>query len=143
MRNKNYAFLLLSGIFGMVIGIGACLTIIGAIIGIPLIIGASKYLAWAKISDEELIAEKDQLMIWGIVFTILMFPLGGIALIPPLTMDQNLTGKTDQKEYKPTDTTNEKKSKIDRLTELSELKQKGLIDENDYEAAKKKILFED
>lgn len=147
MKRDNYAFLLISGIFGMITGIACCITIFGVIIGIPLIIGASKYLAWAKISDEELYAEKEQLMVWGIVFTILMFPIGAIALIPPLTMDKykttTTTDKSNQGEYKPTETTDTKRTKLDRLTELSSLKEQGLIDEKDFEIAKTKILSED
>lgn len=147
MKNKNYAFLLISGILGMITGILACLTIFGAIIGIPLIIGASKYLAWAKVSDEELAVEKDNLMLWGVVFTVLMFPVGAIALIPPLTMDKDKANTTVQadsnKEYQPTQTTDDKKSKLDRLSELSTLKEQGLIDERDFEIAKKKILSEE
>lgn len=146
MKNKNYAFLLVSGILGMITGIVACITILGAIIGIPLIIGASKFLAWAKLSDEELYAEKDQLMVWAIVFAILMFPVGALALVPPLTMDNTTTtttNKPEQKDYEPTQATDNKKSKLDRLSELSALKDQGLIDEKDFEIAKKKILSED
>lgn len=147
MKNNNYAFLLISGILGMITGITACITIVGAIVGIPLIIGASKYLAWAKVSDQELLADKEQLLVWGIVFTILMFPIGAIALVPPLTMDKNktttTTEKSEQKEYTSTEATNEKKSKLDRLNELVSLKEQGLIDEKDFEIAKKKILSED
>lgn len=147
MKNKNYAFLLISGILGIITGILYCLTIFGAIVGIPLIIGASKYLAWAKVSNEELAVEKDNLMLWGVVFTVLMFPAGAIALIPPITMDKDKASTTVQadsgKEYQPTQTTDDKKSKLDRLSELSALKEQGLIDERDFEIAKKKILSEE
>lgn len=144
MKNKNYAFLLIGGILGMIEGIVACITIVGAIVGIPLIIGATKYLAWAKVSDEDLFAEKDTLLIWGIVYTILMFPIGAITLIPPLTMDKTFSStQNNSSTYEQKNATSEKKSKLDRLMELEEMKKQGLIDENDFEIAKKKILSED
>ena len=146
MKNNQYAFLIISAILGLVTGILACLTLLGIVIGIPLIIGATKYFEWAKLSNDELAKQQNELMIWGVVFTILMFPIGAIALFPPLMMSQNNFNKTEEtskKEFQQTNATSSKKTKLERITELSELKEKGLIDETDFEIAKKKILSED
>ena len=143
MKNRNYIFLLVSAILGFVAGIGYCITIFGAIAGIPIITGAFKYLAWSKMTDEELAKTKDSLMLWGIIYTILMFPLGGIALVAPFNLEGQIYSGNDKKEYKPTEAKPaEQKSKAERISELNELKEKGLIDEKDFEIAKGKIINE-
>lgn len=141
-RNDNYIFLLVSGIIGMIVGILACITIIGLILGIPLIIGARKYLDWAKLSNEDLAKEKDNLLIWGIVFAILTFPIGLLALVPAFNTSGQIYS-SEAKSYEPTHaSSSSKKSKAERINELYDLKEKGLIDANDFEIAKNKIINE-
>jgi hypothetical protein len=135
MKNKNYIFLQASAIVGLIVGI---LTAI-CLVGIPLIIGAVKYFAWAKMTDEELAQVKDNLMLWGIIYTVLMFPIGAISLVPPFNLDGQLFGG---RKYDYTQAKDAGKSKAERISELNELKQKGVIDENDYEIAKNKIINE-
>lgn len=137
-RNKNYAWLLYSGILGMIAGAILCITIIGIIFGIPAIIGAKKYLEWSKVSDSELEKHKDELLIWGIVWAIMMFPLGLPALVPAFNTKGEVYEKVN--EFKPTKTAS--KSKAERIKELSDLKEKGLISEEDFEIAKNKIISE-
>ena len=52
-----------AGIIALVCGILACLTIIGAIVGVPLIIGGKKCMDLAQLSDDEVIANKDTILI--------------------------------------------------------------------------------
>ena len=56
--NKNNLFLTISAVIALIVGILASITIIGLIIGIPLLIASKKFFAWAKLTDEELLAEK-------------------------------------------------------------------------------------
>ena len=62
------SLLKISGIISIVIGFLCCLTIFGAIVGIPLIIGGVKFKDYSSISDEELMTHKDSIIIWTIVF---------------------------------------------------------------------------
>lgn len=141
MKNKNYIFLKISGVLGVVFGIIYCITIVGIIVGVPLIIGATKFFSLAKQTDEELQNQKDTVLVWGIVFTIIIFPLGALALIPSFNLDGQLYSSGG---YKPTKAEDKsKKSKAERINELFELKEKGLIDENDFQIAKNKIINED
>ena len=132
-KNKNTAFFMISGILSIVFGILACITIFGAIIGIPLIIASNKYFAWAKMTPQELAPYRDSILIWGVVVTILIFPLGVFALIPVFNTEnsEQTTNSTDSQYMK---------QKMDKISKLFELKQQGIITEEDFKKAKEKIL---
>lgn len=137
MQNKNSTFYLVSGIIGMIYGILTCIFLIG----IPFIIGASKYLAWAKMSDEEMAPNKDAVTIWGIVFAIFMFPLGLLALFPIFNFDGQLTNATNSNQT-ATHSSDGMDAKMEKIKKLYELKEKGILDEEDFKLAKEKILKE-
>jgi len=63
-RNRNYVVLTIMAILGFVMGILYSITIIGLIIGIPMIMGAKKYLDWAKMTDEELLSVKQSILVF-------------------------------------------------------------------------------
>ena len=60
----NKSLLKISGIISIVLGIICCLTIFGAIVGVPLIIGGNKIKDMANLSDKELMTQKDTILIW-------------------------------------------------------------------------------
>ncbi len=70
-----------AGIVSFVLGIICCLTIIGAIVGVPMIIGGNKLREYSNKSDEEIIKNKDTILIWGIVLTFICTISGILALI--------------------------------------------------------------
>ena len=144
-RNRNYAVLTIVGVMGYIFGILACITIVGLIIGIPMIMGAKKYMDWSKISDEELLNEKPSMLGWTIFFCIFTFPFGLVALIPYFNLeggvDRAATGAVQgvKGAFAKKDPMQEK---IDKIEKLAALKEKGLIDEDDFKVAKAKILSE-
>ncbi|MCK9575942.1 MAG: SHOCT domain-containing protein [Clostridia bacterium] len=141
MANKNYTWLMLVAILGYIIGVIACVTVIGLIIGIPMIIGANRYAYWAKMSDEALQNEAQSMFGWTIFFCIFAFPFGLVALIPYLNLDADKIDTVENVKY----TVSKKdpmQEKIDKIEKLAALKEKGLIDEDDFKVAKAKILSE-
>ena len=135
--NKNSTFFLIAGILGIVFGIIYILTLVGIIVAIPLFIGASKFFKWQKSSDEEVLADKDSVVVWAIVFSIFLFPLGLIALVPVFNMEgqisQVITPKSVEKEMD---------EKMDKIKKLHQMKEDGIITEEDFKLAKEKILSE-
>ena len=74
------SLLKISGIIAIVFGILACLTLVGAIVGVPLIIGGAKMKEYADYTDEQIIANKDKILIWTIVF-LFFCQISGILLL--------------------------------------------------------------
>ncbi|MDD4275815.1 MAG: DUF5362 family protein [Clostridia bacterium] len=141
MANKNYTWLMLVAILGYIIGVIACVTIIGLIIGIPMIIGANRYAYWAKMSDEALQNEAQSMFGWTIFFCIFAFPFGLVALIPYLNLDADKIDTVENVKYTVSNK-DPMQDKIDKIEKLAALKEKGLIDEDDFKVAKAKILSE-
>ena len=142
MENKNYTWLMLVAILGYIIGVIACITIIGLIIGIPMIMGANRYAYWAKMSNEALQNEVQSMFGWTIFFCIFAFPLGLVALIPYLNLDADRSSGTVENVKYTVSNNDAMQEKIDKIEKLAALKAKGLIDEDDFKAAKAKILAE-
>lgn len=138
--NRNSTLFTVLGIFGMIFGVIASITIVGLIIGIPLIIGSKKFLDYAKLTDEEVLSlDRQNLTIWLIVFCVLMFPVGLIALIILFNLEGQLSAKVNS-----TLNSNSESSvmdeKINKIKELYEMKEQGIITEEDFQNAKNKIL---
>jgi hypothetical protein len=74
-QNRNSIFYFISFLLGLIIGIIYCITIFGAIIGIPLIIGSTKYYDWHKMTDEEVIIHRQPILVWGIILRFSLFHL--------------------------------------------------------------------
>ncbi len=80
----------ISGIIAIIIGIFMCITIIGAIIGIPLIIGGSTMMGYSNMSDSE-IREKEKFYLRMVNIFLFFTVVGGIlGLIFYLLMDSNV-----------------------------------------------------
>ena len=79
MKDKN--LLNAAGIVAIVVGIIACLTMIGAIVGIPVIIGGVKIKELSTLSEEEIINRKETLLIWSIVLLLLCTISGVLSLL--------------------------------------------------------------
>ena len=87
----NKSLLKISGIISIVLGIICCLTIFGAIIGVPLIIGGNKIKDMANLSDQELLQQKDTILIWMVVFLVFNQISGILLLIFYIDMDGSIS----------------------------------------------------
>ena len=126
----NKDLLNVAGLIAFILGILCCITIVGVIIGIPMIIGGNKLREMSKMSDEDLIKNKETLLIWTIVLLLICTISGIIALIVYLSIDNPELFKTK--------TSNSKKySDIEKLNQL--YKDKAITKE-EFEAEKERIL---
>ena len=123
----NKQLLNIAGIIALVLGILCCLTIFGAIVGIPMIIGGQKFREYSLLSDEELKKNKDTILIWTIVFLLICQISGIISLVFYFTMDDNNV-------FSP------KPDKYSELEKLNQLYKDKAITKEEYEKEKEKIL---
>jgi len=127
MKDKN--LLNVSGIVAIVIGILACLTIVGAIVGIPVIIGGIKFRDLSQLSDDEIAKNKDTILIWSIVFLFLCTVSGVLSLIYYVGMEN------------PTFfSTNNSNDKYDELEKLNKLYKDKVLTKEEFEKEKERIL---
>jgi uncharacterized membrane protein HdeD (DUF308 family) len=120
------SLLKISGIIAVVLGIFYSITIVMAIVGIPLIIGGSRMMGYANLSDSELHDKKDSILGWSIFFFFFTVIGGVLGLVFYLTMDNGAFSK--------------KSDYMDEIRKLDDLRKQGIISNEEYEAKKKKIL---
>lgn len=115
-----------SGIIAVILGIIYCLTIIGAIIGIFLIIGGSSMMSYANLSDDDIMEKKNSILGWSIFFLFFTVIAGVLGIVAYITLGTDVFGKKD--------------NYIEEIKKLDELRKQGIISYEEYEAKKKKIL---
>jgi phosphate/sulfate permease len=120
------ALLKISGIIACIIGVFFCITIIGMIVGVPLIVGGSTMIGYSNLSDEEVMTKKSSILGWSIFFFFFTFIGGVLGIVFYFTMDNKVFTK--------------KNDYIDEIKKLDELRKQGIISDAEYEAKKKKIL---
>lgn len=125
----------IAGIFALVAGILSCLTIIGIIVGIPLIIGGTKFMNYSNMTVEKLNSEKSNILGWSIFFLIFTFVSGVLGLIYYFSLTETYDNITDSFKSKKHDN-----SYLEELEKLKELLDKDVITKGEYEAKKKQIL---
>jgi len=123
---KDKVLLKVAGIFAMICGGIYCLTIIGIIIGIPLLIGGSRMIDFSKMEDQKLENYKTQLLVWGIIFLIFTTISGVLVLIYYIAGYFDFNGN--------------KMSYLDEIEKLKKLYDDGAITEEEYEKKKNEIL---
>lgn len=158
-------YLIVMRIVTLIVGIMLCITIIGAILGVPLIIASGKFRDASLMSDSELVAHRGSLLGWAIFSAIVLCPtiLGMIAILvfAALTdtyiknIEQGNPEKNDKtvKEFVvegTANTVNEVKDamkpksnlekQIEEIKKLKSMKEEGLITEEEYEALRRKTL---
>ena len=129
--NKN--LLKIAGIISIVLGIICCLTIFGAIVGVPLIIGGNKIKDMANLSDQELMTQKDTILIWMVVFLVFNQISGILVLIFYIDMDGSLSNTLNSSNKKSND-------KYDELEKLKKLYDDKVLTKEEFETEKDKIL---
>ena len=118
-----------SGIIAFVLGILCCLTIVGAIVGVPMIIGGNKLRDLATSDDNKIVEQKETILVWGIVFMFLCTISGILALIFYFQLD-----------YPNAFNLNNKSNKYDDLEKLNKLYKDKVITKEEFEMEKERIL---
>lgn len=129
------SLLKVSGIISIVVGVIYCLSIIGAIVGIPLIIGGIKIKDYASYSDIQIYESKDTILIWTIVF-LLFNQISGILLL--IFYIDNI-GKTTTNNNN-TNTNNTNSDKYEELEKIKKLYDEKILTKEEYENEKSRIL---
>lgn len=123
---KDKILLKIAGILAMIVGGICCLTIIGIIIGIPLLIGGSRMIDFSKMEDDKLENYKTHLLVWGIIFLIFVPISGVLVLIYYVAVYFEFNGN--------------KMSYLDEIEKLKKLYDNGAITKEEYEKKKSEIL---
>ena len=135
------SLLKISGIIAIVFGILACLTLVGAIVGVPLIIGGAKMKEYADYTDEQIIANKDKILIWTIVFLFFCQISGILLLIFYIDSigkyEKGITG--DNMNYQSNMNTNNN-AKYEELEKVKKLYDEKILTKEQYEKEKERIL---
>lgn len=129
------SLLKVSGVISIVVGVIYCLSIVGAIIGIPLIIGGIKIKDYASYSDIQIYESKDTILIWTIVF-LLFNQISGILLL--IFYIDNI-GKTTTNNNN-TNTNNTNSDKYEELEKIKKLYDEKILTKEEYENEKSRIL---
>ena len=135
------SLLKISGIIAIVFGVLACLTLVGAIVGVPLIIGGAKMKEYADYTDEQIIANKDKILIWTIVFLFFCQISGILLLIFYIDSigkyEKGITG--DNMNYQSNMNTNSN-DKYEELEKVKKLYDEKILTKEEYEKEKERIL---
>lgn len=135
------SLLKISGIIAIVFGVLACLTLVGAIVGVPLIIGGAKMKEYADYTDEQIIANKDKILIWTIVFLFFCQISGILLLIFYIDSigkyEKRITG--DNMNYQSNMNTNNN-AKYEELEKVKKLYDEKILTKEEYEKEKERIL---
>ena len=165
MKQMKNIYFTAAWIISLVLGILFSITLIGLVIGIPLFIASSKFKKANNMTDEELINNRGKLLGWGIFLSIVLTPsIFGliIALIFVFMVNGYIkdleVGNKDKTERGFGETVKEGASKTwnniketlnvksqldkekDALIKLQQMKEEGIITEEEYEAKRKQIL---
>lgn len=135
------SLLKISGIIAIVFGVLACLTLVGAIVGVPLIIGGAKMKEYADYTDEQIVANKDKILIWTIVFLFFCQISGILLLIFYIDSigkyEKGITG--DNMNYQSNMNTNNN-AKYEELEKVKKLYDEKILTKEEYEKEKERIL---
>lgn len=129
------SLLKVSGVISIVVGVIYCLSIIGAIVGIPLIIGGIKIKDYASYSDIQIYESKDTILIWTIVF-LLFNQISGILLL--IFYIDNIGKTTTNNNNINTNNTNS--DKYEELEKIKKLYDEKILTKEEYENEKSRIL---
>ena len=121
-----------AGIIALVVGIICCLTLVGAIVGIPLIIGGNKFRQLSRMDDDYIKSNKDTILVWSIVFILLCTVSGVLGIIYFIGIE-NPNGISFSS--KPSNS-----SKYNDLEKLNQLYKDKILTKEEYETEKERIL---
>lgn len=142
------SLLKISGIIAIVVGVLACLTLVGAIVGVPLIIGGAKIKEYSDYTDEQILVIKDKILIWAIVF-LFFCQLSGILLLifyidsignyeKGLGINTNTNNMNYNNNTNNMNATNN--AKYEELEKVKKLYDEKILTKEEYEKEKSRIL---
>lgn len=127
---KDKSLLNVAGIISLIFGILSCFTIIGALAGIPMIIGGNKFRRFSQMTDVDIYKEKDSLLVWSIVLCFLCTLSGALGLVYYFGMDNSFNFDFGSKNS----------TKYSDLEKLNSLYQNKVITKEEFEKEKSRIL---
>ena len=142
------SLLKISGIIAIVVGVLACLTLVGAIVGVPLIIGGAKIKEYSDYTDEQIIVIKDKILIWAIVFLFFCQISGILLLIFYIDSigkyEKGLGINTNTNDMNYNNNTNNmnatNNAKYEELEKVKKLYDEKILTKEEYEKEKSRIL---
>lgn len=139
------SLLKISGIIAIVLGILECLTLVGAIVGVPVIIGGAKMKEYADYTDEQIIASKDKILVWTIVFLffcqisgilLLIFYIDSIGKYEKGIIGNNMNYQSSTNNNMNTNSN----LKYEELEKVKKLYDEKILTKEEYEKEKERIL---
>lgn len=127
----NKTLLKVAGIVAIIIGVFCSITIVGLIVGIPMIIGGIKFNDYSKMSDEELEQNKDNVLIWTIVFLFINQISGILGLVAYLLNEASKSNYVKNMKQN---------TKYDELERIKKLYDDKVLTKDEYEKEKLRIL---
>lgn len=139
------SLLKISGIIAIVLGVLECLTLIGAIVGVPVIIGGAKMKEYADYTDEQIIANKDKILVWTIVFLFFCQISGILLLIFYIDSigkyEKGITGNNMDYQSNMNNNMNTNSNlKYEELEKVKKLYDEKILTKEEYEKEKERIL---
>ena len=125
---EDKTLLKIAGTISIVIGVFYCITIIGLIVGIPLIIGGDRLKDISQSNRPDSKQDTETILIWTIIF----FFINQISFV------FSLVYYLKSSDYKYYDSS--KNDKYDRLEKLKKLYDSKVLTKEEYEREKDRIL---
>ena len=127
----NKTLLNIAGIISIIFGIICTITIIGAIVGIPMIIGGNKLRELSNMDDSEIYKNKDTLIIWMVVFLFINQISAVLILIYYIMLETSMTSNNTKENTM---------DKYDELEKLNNLYKEKVLTKEEFEKEKERIL---
>ncbi len=127
----NKTLLNIAGIISLIFGIICTITIIGAIVGIPMIIGGNKLRELSNMDDSEIYKNKDTLIIWMVVFLFINQISAVLILIYYIMLESSMTSNNTKENTI---------DKYDELEKLNNLYKEKVLTKEEFEKEKERIL---
>ncbi len=127
----NKTLLNIAGIISLIFGIICTITIIGAIVGIPMIIGGNKLRELSNMDDSEIYKNKDTLIIWMVVFLFINQISAVLILIYYIMLETSMTSDNTKENTM---------DKYDELEKLNNLYKEKVLTKEEFEKEKERIL---
>lgn len=111
------------------------------------IIGTTKFAKFSKYTEEQLLADRNSLTLWCVLFSILLFPMGLLSLIPLFNLNEEFPVQQTQYVHKAMENNvqpvkNSMDDKLEKIQKYYEMKEKGVLSLEDFLVVKERILNE-
>ena len=155
--SKQSSLFQVAGVLALIEGITLIISIgwliLPLVFVIPIVVAGVKYIKYANFTDEELKKIHSSIVLWGVylIFTCIISGILGLVAANQIVNYQenaltyNSTG-TNRENVKQEETVNNKQSKTEqdiineKIERLNSLRERNIIDDQEYEDLKNKIL---